>query len=68
MEIFIGTDTAKVELLFNIFTTEFETFVMHTVGPRFVSCVWDWNHSDNHLGFSVILKTLTLTGQGFLEA
>ena len=46
--------------------------ICHTVGPTFVSCVielyrWDWNHYDTHLRLSVILKTLTVTGQEFLE-
>ena len=35
---FIGTDTASVELFFNIVTYGIETFVI-PVGPNFVFCV-----------------------------
>ena len=31
------------------------------------SAAWDWNHCDTHLRLSVILKTITLTEQLFLE-
>jgi hypothetical protein len=63
MEIFIATDTASVQLFFDIFATEIETFVIP----------WDqllntWVVEvcrlgleplcDNNLRFSVILKTL----------
>ena len=72
MEIFIRTGTASVELFFNIFTSEIETFVtpqdqrFNPVSQKFAA--WDWNHCcDTHLRLSVILKTLTLTGQEFLE-
>ena len=71
MEIFIGTDIASVELLFNIFTSGIETFVIlsdQLLYPvSYTSAAWDWNHCDTHLRLSVILKMLTLTGQEFLE-
>ena len=71
METFIGTDRASVELLFNIFTSGIETFVIPWNKFLYpVSCnsaAWDWNHCDTHLRLSVIVKTLTLTEQEFLE-
>ena len=71
MEIFIGTHTSGVELFFNIFTSGIETFVLpwdqllYPVSEK--SAAWDLNHCDTHLRLSVILKTLTLNGQEFLE-
>ena len=47
--------------------------ICHTVGPMFISCVVEVYRlgleplCDTHLHLSVILKTLTLTGQEFLE-
>ena len=42
MERFIGTDTARVEIFFNIFTSGIETFVIP----------WDFNHCETHLRLS----------------
>ena len=64
MDKFFGTGTANVELFFNIFSS---------VGPTFVTCVVEVCRlgleplCGNHLRLSVILKTLTLTRQEFLE-
>jgi hypothetical protein len=68
MEIFIATDTASVQLFFNIIATGIETFV--TPWDQLLNtCVVEVCHlgleplCDNHLCLSVILRTLTLTGQ-----
>ena len=72
MERFIGTDTASVELFFNIFTSEIETFVIPW-DQRMYPCVVEVCRlgldplCDIHLRLSVILKTLMLTGPEFLE-
>ena len=58
-------DTASVEPLFNIFTSEIETFVKPWV--QRLNGKWHWNDCDTHLRLSIILKTLTLTRQEFLE-
>jgi hypothetical protein len=64
MEIFIATDTASVELLFNIFVTGIETFVIPW-DQLLNTCVVEVCRlgfkplCDNHLRLSVILKTLT---------
>ena len=71
MERFIAANTASVELFFNIFTSGIEVFVipceqlLYPMSQK--SATWDWDHCDTHLRLSVILKTLTLTGQEFLE-
>ena len=72
MERFIGTDTASVELFFNILFTGIETFVIPW--DQFMyPCVVDVCRlglkplCDTHVRLSVILKTLTLTGQEYLE-
>jgi hypothetical protein len=63
MEIFIATDTASVQLFFNIFATETETFVIPW-DQLLNTCVVEVCHlgfeplCDNHLRLSVILKTL----------
>ena len=67
MEIFIGTDTASVELFFNIFTSGIETFVIpwdQLLYPCVVKiCRLGLEPLfDIDLRLSVILKTLTLTG------
>ena len=72
MERFIGTDTASVELFFNIFTAGIDTLVMRW-GQLLYPCVVEVCRlgleplCDTHLRLSVILKTLTLIGQEFLE-
>ena len=72
MERFIGTDTASVELFFNIFTYGNNIFV--TPWDKLLyPCVLEVCRlgleplCDTHLHLSVILKTLMLTGQEFLE-
>ena len=72
MERFIGTDTASVELFFNIFTSGIETFVIpwdQRLYPYVVKvCRLGLEPlCDTHLRLSAILKTLTLTGQEFLD-
>ena len=72
MERFIGTDTASVELFFNIFTSGIEIFVIpwdQLLYPCVVAvCRLGLEPlCDTHLRLSVILKTFTLTGQEFLE-
>ena len=71
MKTFIGTDTASLKLFFNIVTFGIETFVIpwdHLLYPvSQKSAAWDWKYYNTHLLLSVILKTLTLTGQEFLE-
>jgi hypothetical protein len=63
MEIFIATDTASVQLFFNIFATGIETFVipwdqfLNTCVVE-VCCLGLEPLCDNHLRLSVILKTL----------
>jgi hypothetical protein len=63
MEIFIATDTASVQIFFNLFATGIETFVIpwdqllntcfaEICRPGFEPLC------DNHLRLSVILKTL----------
>jgi hypothetical protein len=72
MEIFIATDTASVQLFFNIFATAIETFVIPW-DQLLNTCVVEVCRLgleplyDNHLHLSVILKTLMRTGQEFLE-
>ena len=72
MERFIGTDTASVELFFNIFTSRTEIFVIPW-DQGLYPCVVEVCSlgleplCDTYLRLSVILKTLTLTGQEFLE-
>jgi hypothetical protein len=72
MEIFIATDTASFQLFFNIIATGIETFVIPW-DQLLNTCVVQVCRlgleplCDNHLCLSVILKTLTLTGQKFLE-
>jgi hypothetical protein len=70
---FIATDTASVQLFFNIFATGIETFVipweqlLNTCAVEVCRLGLELL-CDNHLRLSVILKTLTLTGLEFLEA
>jgi hypothetical protein len=72
METFIATDTASVQLFFNIFAIGIETFVIPWE-QLLNTCVAEVCRlgleplCDNHLRLSVILKTLMLTGQEFLE-
>jgi hypothetical protein len=72
MEIFIATDTASVQLFFNIFATGTLTFVMPW-DQLLNTCLVEVCRMgleplcDNHLRCSVILKTLMLTGQEFIE-
>jgi hypothetical protein len=72
MEIFIAADTASVQLFFNIFATGIETSVipwdqlLNTCVVE-VCCLGLEPLCENHLCLSVILKTLLLTGQKFLE-
>ena len=72
MERFIGTDTASVELYFNIFTFGIETYVIPG-NQRLYHCVVEVCRlgleplCDTHLRLCVILKTLTLTEQEILE-
>ena len=72
MERFIKTDTASVELFFNIFTSEIETLFIPW-DQLLCPCVLEICRlgleplRDTHLRLSVILKTLTLTGKEFLE-
>jgi hypothetical protein len=72
MEIFIATDTASVQLFFNIFATGTETFVIPW-DQLLNTCVVEVCRleleplCDNHLYRSVILKTLMLIRQEFLE-
>ena len=65
--LFIGTDTASVELFFNIFTSGIEMFVIpwdQILYPvSWKNAAWDWNHCDTYLRLSVIPKTLTLNGK-----
>ena len=71
MERFIRTDTASVELFFTIFISGIEIFVipwdqlLYPVSQK--SAPWNWNYGDNHLRLIAIPKTLTLSGQAFLE-
>jgi hypothetical protein len=73
MEIFIATDSASVQLIFNIFATGIETFVIPW-DQLLNTCVVDVCRlgleplCDNHIRLSVILKTLMLTGQESLGA
>ena len=72
MERLIGKHTASVELFFNIFTSEIETIVLpcdQLLYPVTLEvCRLGLEPlCDTHLRLSVILKTLTLTGQEFLE-
>jgi hypothetical protein len=72
MEIFIATDTESVKLFFNIFATGIETFVIPW-DQHLNICVVEVCRlgleplCDNHLHLFVILKTLILTLQEFLE-
>jgi hypothetical protein len=67
MEIFIATDTASVQLFFNIFATRIETFVI-LWDQLLNTCVVEVCRlgleplCDNHLHRSLKLKTLMLTG------
>ena len=72
MERFIGTDTAGVDLFFNIFTSGIETFVIQWdqfLYPCVVEvfCLELEPMCNTDLRLSVILKTLILSGQEFLE-
>ena len=72
MERFIGTDTEIVEIYFNILTSENETFVIPSDQYLYPYVVQVCRLGleplcDTHLRLSVILKTLTLTGQEFLD-
>ena len=72
MERFTGIHTASVELILNIFTSVIETFVI-SWDQHFYPCVVEVSRLgleplyNTHFHLSVILKTLTLTGQEFLE-
>ena len=72
VERFIGTDTASVELFFNILTSGIETIFLPW-NQRLYPCVVEVCRlgleplCDTHLRLSVILKKLTLAGQEFLE-
>ena len=66
------SDTASVELFFNIFTSGIETFAIpwdQLLYPCVVEvCRLELEPlCDTHHHLSVIVKTLTLTGQEFLE-
>ena len=71
LERFIVTDTASVELFFNIFTSGIETFVI-LWDQLLYPCVVEVCRlgleplCDSHLRLSVILKTLKLIEQEFL--
>ena len=72
MERLIGTDTASIELFFNIFISGTETFVIPW-NQHLYLCVVEVCRlgleplCDTHLRLSVILKTFSLTGQELLE-
>ena len=72
MKILIGSGTASTEVFFNIFTSGIETFVIPW-DQRLYPCIVEVCHlgleplCDTHLHHSVILKTLTLTEQEFLD-
>ena len=72
MDRFIAIDTVSVELFFNIFTSGIETFVIPW-DQLLYPCVVEVCRQgleplcDTHLRLYVTLKTLTLTGQEFIE-
>ena len=72
METFIGTDTASVELFFNIFITGIEKFVIPWDQRLYSPVAELWRLGlellcYTHLRLPVIFKTLTLTRQELLE-
>ena len=72
METFIETDTANIELFFNIFTSKIEIFFIPWDQLLYHYVIEVSRQEldllcDIHFHISIILKMLTLTRQEFLE-